>query len=110
MCEQVEERLQFYETGVATRTNEEVMREAVGEYKSSIAKQKKNKKKKKQKKQEESTEMEQFEELDKENDPVEPSESAPVVKKRGKKEISQVYGSEVELPETTKRKKQLRTT
>ena len=81
MCEQVEERLRFYETGVATRKNEEVMREAVDEYKRSIAKQNKKNKKKKQK---ERVEIEQME-LDKESEIVEPSEIVPVTKKQRKR-------------------------
>ncbi|KAI6648111.1 Nucleolar protein 56 [Oopsacas minuta] len=55
MCEQVEERLQFFETGVATRKNEDVMREAVDEYNTSVKlmtkqQKKKNKMKEKRKK------------------------------------------------------------
>ena len=57
MCQQVEERLAFYETGVATKTNEEVMREAVAEYNDSI-KSLKQKKKKKKKNKQQATEQE----------------------------------------------------
>ena len=108
MCEQVEERLKFYETGVATRKNEEVMREAVEEYRICVAKQKKKNKKKKKK--EVDTEEMGAEEIDKENGSVEPSVIVPVTKKQGKKKRSQVESSEVNLPETPKRRKQLRTT
>ena len=132
MCEQVEERLEFFETGVATRKNEEVMREAVDEYKRSIqlAVKQKKKKNKKQKKKEALKEVEVAEQVEVEveievevdqtenaNGITESPEVNPVSKKKSKKKRTQIElltegieNYEVDSTETTpKRRKKLRT-
>ena len=132
MSEQVEERLEFFETGVATRKNEEVMREAVDEYQSSIqlaVKQQKKKKKKQKKEALEGVEVAEQVEVEveveveddstkKENSIAGSPEVTPVSKKKSKKKRK----SQIELltegienykvdssEKTPKRRKKLRT-
>jgi len=62
MKDQVDERLKFYDTGVAPRKNIEVMQEAMAEFEVSTAKKKKKDKKDKKKKSKEDEEDEEEEE------------------------------------------------